>query len=1170
MVENKFLKLLRKLEGEEGEDDSLTRIALQSVDNETDKNQNTIDLRNILLGNQDSPSFHKNPAPPLSGSSTFILSRSISMLGAFVELSIKGRPQSKEIITIQCNINNPEKDTLHDLVLRLNLSSGLQYVRESTVLGTERISDLEGTSPVLLPQGLSIRPLEPAKTLSIVIQVEIEPSLEDGTTLLTRAILLKEDELLEETYGELMVMAQPSFIHRNCRIEANSREKVTPNQELLVRYFVINSGSGPATRVILRGSIPHLTAYIRQSTQVDGVTVLDLGEMSQIFSEKGLYLGTIPPKGKKEVTYRTKVHYPLEQGIKIWAKGEILLDQLTPFELEPIEFVTDSKPDFSVPGRNIFQSSRRPPEGAHPSEPGLLEPGETVTLKILYYNSGDAHAHNTTFEIVPPTHTTYVRGSTKWNGNPLSDVGPGSPLFPTASGGGVNIGTIEVNEEGEVSVQFCINSPLENNLLLESEAYIKCDELSRQKLGTILYKVRSLPDFSDPVVNKMEVEPRGEVEPGDILTYTLYLKNLGRTHARNVVLKSRIPTNTAYLPNSMYWNGKRVPDIDGFSSVFTTQGFKIECVKVEELHTMSFQININDGLENGTKLETFAQIFADGIESVTPKPVFSTVKSWADFSDPKTSFVETHPQGSVIPGDIITYYIHFKNIGKVTAKNLVIKGVIPFRTSSLPNKTKLNGFPVADEDKVSLVFVPNGLPVGDLRVNERGTVTVQVKINSPLEKGTIITGNFQILSDDSLPLTLEAPELLVRSMPDFSSADENFLEVYPEGDVAPDEVLTYVLHYKNNGNDDAQNVSFHIKLPEGTVYEKGSTKLNGFIISDRDDKSPLLMDGGLRIGTIESKGTGNVSFQIKVKNDVAHGAIIATGGTIDCQGLPPFVTGIIQNKVCTVADFGDLTKNYLELFPSDVIYPGDMATCTLHYKNCGRMPASGVRLKLYLPSQITYLPNSTTINSLPVPDENGNSILLIEEGFAVGTVAPGKLGTVAPGESGSVSLKAQVHFPLDNGATITAKGSIYTENGQVVPLAPVKGTISSSPRFDDKNFNFIEVVEGGRSSSSKLTYVANFKNTGNAVAYNVNIKGGLDSRVEYISGTTRVNGVTVPDSGFLSSCFTEQGLNIGNIFPEEEWNLAFEVTYDDILQAIPYPVMVLTSEGTDKEWIIEG
>lgn len=1157
-MENKFLKLLRKLE-DPVEDPIEAGVALSPVSKVTE----------IIQTQEITPATilqEREPMPRLDSRSkelfTFSSAGSISLPGSCVELSMKGRPQARELVTLHCRFSNSSGEQWRDLSMHLGLSSGFQYVRESTLLKNDRIADQESTSPMLLSSGLPIRVLMPGEAVTTIVQVEVEPALEDGTPLFVRAFLRKGGETIGETEGELLVIAAPLFNRRGCRIEVNAREKVVPNQELLVRYLVENSGKGPATHVILRGAPPQLTSYLRQSTTVDGVSVLDCSEMSPVFSERGLYLGTLSPNGKKEITYRAKVHFPLDPGVRVSARGEILSDQTSSLELEPVEFVTESSPNFSLHNRNLFQSDHAPIEGAPPSEAGLVEPGEAVTFYVRYFNSGDAHAHNVLLELVPPSNTTYMRGSTKWQGTPLADVGPGSPLFPTASGGGVNVGTVPVNEGGELTVQLRINSPLENNTVLESESHIKCDELPRKQLGTLTHRVRSLPDFSDPVVNRMDVEPRGSIEPGDILTYTLYLKNMGRTHAYNVVFRSRVPIHAAYVAGSLYWNGKRVSDIDGLSPLFTSHGFKIDCVRVEELHTLSFQVKVNDGLDNGVQLENGALISADGVESITTLPVISTVESTADFSDPRTNFVETQPQGAITPGDSVTYYLHFKNVGKVTARRLTIKGIVPSHTTCFQNKTKLNGFPVADKDKVSALFAPEGLQLGDLRAGERGTVSVQVKVASPLEKGTVINGKFEIISDDSSPAPLIVPELSVRSMPDFSSTEGNFLEVYPEAEVAPGELLTYVLHYRNSGNDDAQDLSFRIKLPECTIYEKGSTKLNGLMVSDREDKSPLFMDGGLRVGTVSAKAMGNVAFQVKVREAVSHGTVITAGGTIDCKGLPPYVTNIIQNKVCTVADFGDVNKNRLELFPGGTLYPGDMVTYTLYYHNSGRMAADDVRFKFYLPSQLTYLSTSTIVNGIPVPDKDDKCPLVREEGFA--------LGNVRAGTGGSVSIKAQVHFPLDNGTSIVAKGSIYSDGGQVVPLAPVKAQVSASPRFDEKETNFIEAVSGGRSSKSKVTYVVNFKNTGNSIAYNVMMKGLLDPKVEYVNGTTRVNGVPLEDKLMECPCFTQSGLNIGNISPSEEGNIAFEITCRDDLDVIPYPVLVLSSDGIEKDWTIEG
>ena len=76
------------------------------------------------------------------------------------------------------------------------------------------------------------------------------------------------------------------------------------------------------------------------------------------------------------------------------------------------------------------------------STPGPLGPGQEATITLTVTNGNAAPANEVVVNDVPPPPLTYVQGTTVMDGDPLPDVGGGSPLAQGPAGIGMNIGRI--------------------------------------------------------------------------------------------------------------------------------------------------------------------------------------------------------------------------------------------------------------------------------------------------------------------------------------------------------------------------------------------------------------------------------------------------------------------------------------------------------------------------------------------------------------------------------------------------------------------------------------------------------------------------------------------------------------------------------------------------------
>lgn len=1087
-----------------------------------------------------------------------------------LQLYIEGKPATGEILTLCLVYMNVSKERWKSRVLRCQIPAGLSYLPHSTMYNGKIVQDSGESSLLFTPQGLPIE--DPgSEEVSVRFKAQVDPSAQEGASFFCSATLEEVGgAVTRQVSGEIRILSSPAFTAASCRIEVDADKTVSPHQVVTCSIHLENSGNAPASGVALTSPPVPFTHYLPNSTTIGGVPALDLQGTSPLFTKGGCYLGAIPPKSSVQVTCKLQVDLPLDPGTEIPIKGEVYCDQ-TSLSLDPCLLKVISRADFSKKEKNFI----------HGEPAGEVEAGTILTYTVSFFNSGDANAHHPLVKVISPADATYIEGSTLCNGESVPDQQFQSPLL----GRGLSLPEMKVGAGVEVTFQAKVNSLIENGSTLICQAELEYAKGEKISLPPATNTVRSFSDFSR---STLMVDPPGSIEPGNVLTYFLRLVNTGTAlHARNVRLKISPPTSARYVPESTKLNGKPVGDIrhagegsqtsgssaadsapqktraegtEALSPIFTESGLVIDRVEANRPYELSFQVRVHSPAENGITLTQEASIEWEeqsprkGDPAVQAlRPVTTLVSSTANFSTPRENFVEVHPAGEVAPGETVTYRIHLTNTGLVHAKEVRLKGEVPPFTSYLPNKTKVNGIPVADEKRSSPLFSHHGFSLGPIPVGQAKVVTFQVKVDSPLEKGKMITGTVNVVSEVSPPFSLPVPSLKVKSTPDFSDMTTNFLEVYPEGKVPPGQILTYVIQYNNTGNAEAKKVAIRATLPGETLYVPGSTRLNGLTVADRKEISPLFSREGLLLDNIPSQGVGNVSFQVRVKESCSNGAPVTCSAVTECpEAKEPVITNSAQNLVCTVVDFSDPQYNFLELFPTQTVFPGDILTYTVRFKNTGKIPAKGATLCCRISPFVTYLHNSTILNGSPVTDLEGVSPIL-REGLP--------LGDVRPEDGGAAAFRVVCSSPLDHGIEIPCHAEIACQNGETFFVGTARCTVSSAPSFQDPEWNCIEVVESDAPGEPR-TFIVNFRNTGTANARDVRMKVSLPEGAVALAETIRINGLPAGEDGRL--LFTEEGFPFGKVLVEEGGNVSCQVSSEEHV----IPEVTLTGRNFSETGIV--
>ncbi|PGB01709.1 hypothetical protein COL93_14770 [Bacillus toyonensis] len=353
------------------------------------------------------------------------------------------------------------------------------------------------------------------------------------------------------------------------------------------------------------------------------------------------------------------------------------------------------------------------------------------------------------------------------------------------------------------------------------------------------------------------------------------------------------------------------------------------------------------------------------------------------------------------------------------------------------------------------------------------------------------------------------------------------------------DTLTYTIALTNNGNSSAQNVIFPDTMPSGTTFIANTFSINGIPQSGADPSN------GVNIGPITAGTTVNVSFQVNVVSLPTENPIVNFSSTSYQLVSPPDAETSISNPVSTQIKEAilSMTKNESVSF-ADI---GQTAFYTTSISNVGNTDATNIVFTDVLPSGLTFVPNTLTVDGILQPDANPNTGVL--------------LATLPPNEIYSIVFQVTVNSippsnPTPNTASTTYEFTVDPSN------PPVSNTASSNTTLlQINNANIISTKTANLTFAdvgNTITFTLNLPNTGNVAATDVTIIDILDSNLTFVPNSFTVNGQTIPNVNLST------GVNIGSI---SGGNAAI-VTFQATVTTLPTLNPISNSASTTYHYVV--
>lgn len=643
----------------------------------------------------------------------------------------------------------------------------------------------------------------------------------------------------------------------------------------------------------------------------------------------------------------------------------------------------------------------------------------------------------------------------------------------------------------------------------------------------------------------------GDVQPGDILEYTVALTNVGQDPATSVVLLDNIPANTTYVPGTMQVvtgpnagaktdsAGDDQAEFDGINNrVVFRLGTGANAASGGTLAVMAstsirFRVAVNLAIGNGTVITNQASISYVGQTLGGGFSGASTAPSSVVLANPVLSASKTYLllvdndfNGFPSPGDVLRYTTVISNTGTAFANGVVFNDFPDVNTSLVPaSVTTTQGVitsgnagtpPVA----VNLGVIPNGssatvtfdvtinlLPAGVDRVTNQGTVTSN-ELPAVLTDDPTVGGN----RDATVTLVTGAPNLVAEK------TAVRVIDADLDGQTSPGDRLEYNIVIRNIGTAGASSVVLSDIPGVYTALVVGSvTTSQGAITSGNGPGDTAV---GVNLGVIAAGATATVSFRVDIANPVPNGVTqVSNQGQVASAELParltddPAVAGPANPTRTSIVSAPLLlaTKSATLDVDADadgVPSPGDTLLYRVRITNSGNSAATSVVFRDTPDANTAIVPGSVQTDIGTVVSGNAGAPPIVVD---VGTLVGG-------GATATITFRVTIASPLPAGVTtVSNQGTVesaeipllFTDDPAVSgPTAPTVTTVAAAPRMiaSKRAIHLIDANSSGvPSPGDTLLYTVSLTNQGNTAGTAVFVNDLLDANLTLIAGTVQTS-----------------------------------------------------------------
>jgi uncharacterized repeat protein (TIGR01451 family) len=903
-------------------------------------------------------------------------------------------------------------------------------------------------------------PSIPARSSQVVrFTAQVAAPLDDGTVIANQgrvtcagcvgAVLTDDPATALADDPTIVVVAATAALTVTKTVADDDGGVVDPGDALTYTIRVENSGSACADDVVVTDIVD---LNLGVPTPEQGGVFDAANGLIRWSGATTASLVRLCPGAVNAVTLRfhAAVDNPLDSGTVICNQAEVVSEDVpTPVRSDDPTTAAPSDPTCTtvVSGASFAGATKTVVD----SNGAPVRPGDLLTYTIRFTNQGNANA--TEIEVrdpIDPSLTAVMPGEGgQLVGNEIVWSSATTPALALVTPG----------QTITLSFTAAVRTPLDGGTVISNQATISAQG---GVSGTVVTDDPATAAMADPTrvavvstvglrIEKTVVDENGgDVNPSDVLAWTVSLTATGDAAARTVVVSDPVDPNldvVQVLGGGIFDAGSRV----------------ITWNVAEVTPGAPALLGVRTRIQSDTPGDTEVSNQARVVRADDPTPRLSDDPTTTVVDDPTRVIVRAIPQpdvrvrkrvsdengGVVQVGDRLRYTIEIENVGTAAAAPARVVDALPGSTQYVTATTTLDGTVVPDAAVLSQIMTPPGMFIGALAPGQTRTVGFTVRVAPGTLRGTVIsnqaelviTGASVLLSDD--PDTAapgDATQVIVGGGALLTAVTKRFDPV-PVGDDGDGmfelgEVVQYRVAIENSGDAPARGVSFSDVIADGGQYVTGTLTRDGQPLSDEPDADAGEVVGRtltVRAGELSPGVSVVIGFRVRIQ---PGGAALVNQGRVDSDDTPPELTDADGNDgngdQPTVVNVGSTASNLIIAkqvadLSGGVVSPGDQLGYTITVTNAGATRVAPFTITDALRSPLDYIAGSTTWPGSGDPFAAGEGLRMPNLGLDPGeTLVVTFRVRLAAGAAQDTTLCNQADAIVPTGDAVTSEPACVT------------------------------------------------------------------------------------------------------------------------------------------------
>ncbi|HTV94062.1 MAG TPA: hypothetical protein VMG98_15255 [Verrucomicrobiae bacterium] len=767
-----------------------------------------------------------------------------------------------------------------------------------------------------------------------------------------------------------------------------------PGMTVRATFTFRNQGGAPATGVRVRFNLPDGLVYLVGTGQLDGLSLDDEQGNSPLLARSGAHIGDIDPGEERRIEISYSVAGAIENGTMIELQAAVASFEVPPVGSNIVRLIARSRPQLENSLTGVSIEAR--------SEP---VPGAEAQITVRLHNAGESSAHDVVVVAPIPEHTRYVPNSARVNGREIErDLGQPfdrvhAPIVTPA---------LAASASSTLVYRVQIASPLHDGTAIVAHAHVASQETAAFALDPASLVVRSTPDFDDDRTT-FTVEPAYDVRPGQRVTMALCAFNAGSAAAENVTAVLELPDTLVPVRGATVIDGRPIKE----GKKRETLSFDLGRVDADERCDLVCEAIVVSPLADGSTIEVAATLSWEPARGDDSQRRFE--RTIAIHSEPalpprRNAIARTH--GEVVkPGEEIEATIFLANEGSASATDVVLH----LRLDPALDEVRLT-------EKSSRVSLDGDTAeIGSIEPYTQRRFVLRARVRSPYADRSELRVGASVHSRELGETALGEVSWRVDAHPSFSPQTSS-LRLESEEVLRPNQLADCAVTVTNVGSDVAHNVRVRLYIsPEARLETvDGATR----------EKTKLVF------GEIGPGATVEARLGLRLLRSLAKEYPVTVDGVLTADAMLP--VPLERLTIATTAE-PDFSVGSLRSEPIDVVDVGETIEWTLHVRNGGDGPARRVQIYCAQPASLIYVPNSTSVNDVPIRDVGALSALSSERGIV--------LNDVDPGVEATIRFRDVVHNGLPAGEAIVRVATVLYDGERHDEMPSNELKVRATPVF---------------------------------------------------------------------------------------------------------------------------